>query len=93
MGARTWDVMLRAVMAAVGRDRQTTLPTGIAATCLELWMKLFGSVEQRSKKQSLQTETEEVEANARHWSSTDNDESNHGANGKLVRTPESLWGR
>lgn len=44
-GVRTWDVMLRAVRAAVGRDRQTTLPAGTADTCLVLWVKLISHVE------------------------------------------------
>lgn len=42
---RTWDVTLRAVMAAVGRDRQATLATETAGTWLGLWEKRLTCVE------------------------------------------------
>ena len=51
-GVRTWDVTQRAGLAAVGRDRQTTLPTGTADTCLGLWEKLLTCVEPTAQEAS-----------------------------------------
>ena len=75
MGLARGDVTLRAVMAAAGRDRQTTPPSGTAEACLVLSVKLLVSVEQTVQKANPDDrETEEEETNARPRGSREDDE-------------------
>lgn len=72
---KTWDVTLRAAMAAARRDRQTTLPSGTAEACLVLSGKLLVTVEKIVQEANADNrETEEEETNARHQGSREYDE-------------------